>query len=903
MALGETMDGPKSMALASRALRTTRAAALPIFAWPFFGLIVACTCWVYLIQVLDAERVQFERRTYEASSRVAESQAAQLSRDLTMIDQILVLAGSHWQAVGGKPEQKALDEVVGPDKAILNISVFGAEGDMLFTNSPEAWPRDELDSVTGLPFFAEQKRSTTDTMFIGMPRKMAGQDQYFIRFSRKILDAAGSLAGVVVVALDSEALIAPYDSGVLGTQGFVTSVGLDGSTKAFRINGGGRQPPAIPSSLRFALDSSAGNIYVAGGDFGDTVSRFISWRRVDGFPIVVVAAADQTEAQVALNERRIGSIRVAAGANFVLAVFVVIATTMSIRFHRERRQLALSQAAYRKATEGGTEGFFICKPVRGDAKAIADYRVVDCNDRGAGFLGTARQAVIGAHLSGMRGGLAGASSIKALLDKAFRQGSAEDDFQLEGGSRQEQHLRVGVVKSDDVLAITVRDITLEKSHVADLERRSNEDMLTGLPNRAWIRRNLPTMLERADKANAKVAVLFVDLDGFKLVNDTFGHGAGDEVLQHVGKRLKVAVRPNDHVVRLGGDEFVVVLELVGNQSEAEHVAERILHAFHAPFSTSAGTASVGTSIGISLYPVDAKDMDTLYQHADIAMYEAKTSGKNRYHLFNSAFYDAMRQRTKREKELRAAIAENQFVMHYQSRVDCKTSKVTSLEALVRWNHPTEGMLGPDEFIGLAEETGLILNLGELVIDLVCTQIAQWAHGVYACVPVSINVSSRQFNERDIRESIASALARHGIDGSCVEIELTESSMVVDPRRTADNLRAIHALGVKLLVDDFGTGYSSLSMLHNMAFDVLKVDKSFTSRLGIDESGEVFFRAIITMAHSLGMRVVAEGVETAEQARILEALQCDELQGFYLFRPVPAEELPGSLHLDSLSAAH
>ncbi|MBB3221965.1 bifunctional diguanylate cyclase/phosphodiesterase [Pseudoduganella umbonata] len=890
------MDRPKSITLASRALRTTRATALPVFAWPFFGLVVACTCWVYLIQVLDAERLQFERSAYEAAARVAESQATQLSRDLTMIDQILVLVGSHWQAVGGRPEQRTLDEVIGPDKAILNIAVFSPDGAMLFTNSPATWPKQELDSVLRLPFFAEQKRNPADTMFIGPPRKVPGLEQYFIRFSRKILDVSGNLAGIVVIAFDSEEMIAPYDSAVLGRHGFVTSVGFDGTARAFRAVGEQRKLPPLPSSLRFALDSAAGNIYVAGRDFGDAFSRFISWKRVDGYPIVVVAAADQADAQAALNERRLASIRVAAGANLVLIVFVFIATMMSMRFHRERRELELSQAAYRKATEGGTEGFFICKPVHGGDSAIADYCVVDCNERGAGFLGSSRQAVTGVNLGELRGGLA-AASFKPLLDTALRQGSAADDFQLDAGrEREPQHLRVGAVESQGVLAVTVRDVTLEKSHMADLERRGNEDLLTGLPNRAWIRGYLPGMLERADGAGTKVAVLFVDLDGFKLVNDTFGHGAGDEVLQHVAKRLKVAVRPNDHVVRLGGDEFVVVLELVGNQSEAEHVAERILHAFHAPFSTSKGTASVGTSIGISLYPLDARDMEALYQHADLAMYQAKTSGKNRYHLFNPAFHEAMHQRTRREKELRAAIAENQFVLHYQSRVDCKSSKVTSLEALVRWNHPTEGLLGPDEFIGLAEETGLILNLGELVIDLVCAQIAQWAQGVYGRVPVSINVSSRQFNERDIRESIAGALARHGIEGSSVEIELTESSMVVDPRRTADNLQAIHALGVKLLVDDFGTGYSSLSMLHNMSFDVLKVDKSFTSRLGVDANGEVFFRAIITMAHSLGMRVVAEGVETAEQVRILEALQCDELQGFYLFRPVPADELPQSLEL-------
>ncbi|HEX8602328.1 MAG TPA: EAL domain-containing protein [Pseudoduganella sp.] len=888
------MDEMASPALKSRALRAMSAASLPIFAWPFFGLVVACTCWVYLFQVLDAERTRFERRAYETATRIVVNQAAQLSRDLTMIDQMLVLIGSHWQAVGGKPEQKTLDEVIGPDKAILNISVFSPQHQLLFTNSPSGWSEQELDKVAGLPFFAEQTRSGVDALFIGEPRTSPGQAGYFVRFSRKILDASGKLIGVVVVALDSDSLIAPYDSGILGQHGFVASFGIDGASRAFRTEQGAHQPPLIPASLRFVLDTAAGNVYLSGKDFGDSINRFISWARVDGFPIVVIAAADQSDAQAALDQRRLQAIQVATGANLVLALFVIIATTMSIRFHRERRQLELSQAAYRKATEGGTEGFFICEPVPGKGQAIADYGIVDCNERGAAMLGSSRPSVVGARLLAMQGGLV-AQATKDLLDKAFEQGAAEEDFQIEADSRSgPRHLRMGVVRSDGVLAITVRDVTLEKSHMADLERRGNEDPLTGLPNRGWIRRQLPAMLERADKAGAKLAVLFVDLDGFKMVNDTFGHGAGDEVLQHVARRLKVAVRPNDHVIRLGGDEFVVVLELLAQQEEAEHVAERILKAFQAPFGTSKGTAAVGTSIGISVYPCDARDMEALYQHADLAMYEAKTSGKNRYHLFDTAFYDAMRQRTRREKELRAAIANNEFVMHYQARVDCRSNQVTSLEALVRWNHPLEGTLGPDEFIGLAEETGLILHLGELVIELVCAQIARWSGGVYGDIPVSINVSSRQFNERDIREIIAGALLRHGIDASCVEIELTESSMVVDPRRTADNLKAIHALGVKLLVDDFGTGYSSLSMLHNMAFDVLKVDKSFTSRLGVDENGDVFFQAIITMAHSLGMRVVAEGVETGEQLRILQALGCDELQGFYLFRPVPPEELPQSL---------
>jgi EAL domain-containing protein (putative c-di-GMP-specific phosphodiesterase class I) len=341
------------------------------------------------------------------------------------------------------------------------------------------------------------------------------------------------------------------------------------------------------------------------------------------------------------------------------------------------------------------------------------------------------------------------------------------------------------------------------------------------------------------------------------------------------------------VARLGGDEFVVILENLHDNGEAAQVAARVVQAFHAGVAIAAGTATIGASVGISSCPGDAHDVDTLLRHADIAMYEVKTHGKNGYQFFDPAFYGAIRQRQQRERELQAAIDGNQFVLHYQVRVCATTQRVASLEALVRWNHPTAGLLYPDEFIPLAEETGMIVPLGERIVDRVCAQIAAWTQDGCAPVPVSVNVSSRQFNERDIHALFMRALARHGIPPDRVEVELTESTMIRDPERTCTHLQAMHALGVRLLVDDFGTGYSSLSMLQQLDFDMIKVDKSFTRRLGADRQGEVLFAAIITMAHALGMKVVAEGVERPEQVEVLRRLRCDELQGYYIATPLDA----------------
>jgi diguanylate cyclase len=332
------------------------------------------------------------------------------------------------------------------------------------------------------------------------------------------------------------------------------------------------------------------------------------------------------------------------------------------------------------------------------------------------------------------------------------------------------------------------------------------------------------------------------------------------------------------------------------------VAGRVVQAFQAGVGIAAGTVSIGASVGISMCPTDAHDVDTLLRHADIAMYEVKTRGKNGCQFFDPAFYGAIRQRQQRERELDAAIRDNEFVLHYQVRVCAATQRVVSLEALVRWNHPTAGLLYPDEFIPLAEETGMIVPLGERVVDCVCAQIAQWAGDGCPPLPVSINVSSRQFNERDMHALFQQALQRHGIPPERVEIELTESTMIRDPLRTSEHLHAMHALGIRLLVDDFGTGYSSLSMLQQLDFDILKVDKSFTRRLGQDRQGEVLFAAIITMAHALGMRVVAEGVERPEQVAVLTRLQCDELQGYYIATPLPPAAVQAEIRRRQAAAA-
>jgi diguanylate cyclase (GGDEF)-like protein/PAS domain S-box-containing protein len=552
----------------------------------------------------------------------------------------------------------------------------------------------------------------------------------------------------------------------------------------------------------------------------------------------------------------------------------------------ETVQLERSQNTYRMATEGGNEGFYIVRPIRGRDGAFIDFEIIDCNRHGAQFLGHQREDLIGKKISTLHqeGDF---NRPMEILRRAMESGFYEDDLEVAGNSPlRVQWVHCKIVRSYDDLAVTLRDITDAKAHVHELERRGNEDALTGLPNRYWVQTCLPRAIERAAANNAMLAVLFTDLDGFKAVNDALGHPAGDEMLRIAARRLKVAVRPQDQVARLGGDEFVIILENIAHKRDAAHVAERVVQAFQESFTLSQGVQSVGASIGISLFPSDGADADTLLRNADIAMYSVKTSGKRNYHFFDAKFYGALRNRLEQEAELRDAVEHDQFVMYYQPRIDISTGAASSMEALVRWVHPSRGLVEPLEFIPLAEETGLILGLGELVIEKVCAQLERWALAGKTLLPVSINVSPRQFNEANVAEILFASLRRHHIDPALVEIELSDSSIMEDFSDAPDKLMAIRRIGVKLILDDFGTGYSSLSQLQWLDFDMLKVDRAFTAAMETTEKCKVFYKAIITMAHALGMRVVAEGVEDEQQMAILKSLCCDELQGFYISRPLP-----------------
>lgn len=853
-------------------------------AWLLFAMAVALIGWGLVLANLQETFKAAEQHAFIDAAALARTHADRLLRSINAIDQITHHIRVEWALTGGQLRLEQIKEAgIFPAPSMYYVTLVDQAG-MPFSST---LPNFEPVHLGDRRYFLRQKFAKGDELDIDQPILARLSTTNVVHFSRRLTAPDGTFAGIVMVSVPIDFFTRNYDPIVLGRNGLL---GVADEKDTFHIVRIGERvlPPessAFLSAPKFAADNGSTLLH-GKTQFGDQRSRFLGWQRLKGYPLIALVGMDEQDTLAQYRESHRSAIRYAAIATLALGMLTAIAIVLTAELAWRKHRLSLTQATYRLATEEGSEGFYIVQPVTDQQGIVADFRVIDCNQQGAEFFNLRREHLIGKTVSSFRNKI-DIEPFTSRLRRALDQGIYESEVDVPDESPLRlSWVHVKIIRSGGNLAVRLRDISEAKAHVRELRRRGNEDVLTSLPNRHWIQGYLPEAIRQAEKAQVGLAVLFIDLDGFKKVNDTAGHAVGDELLQHAAERLMEAIRPHDKVVRFGGDEFVVVVENVEQRLDAAHVAERVQHAFSQPFRLSQGVHTVGTSIGIALFPVDAQDAASLLERADIAMYSVKTNGKHGYQFYESKFYNALRERLDKEAELRDAVARDEFVMYYQPRIDIATGLTVSLEALVRWQHPSKGLLEPREFIALAEESGLIVGLGALVIDKVCAQLAVWGKQEVDLVPVSVNVSSRQFSNADVAELLFSALARHNVLASLIELEITESSMMADGTMVSMMLASMHEKGIKILVDDFGTGYSSLSQLQRLDFDVLKVDQSFTAALDKSDESKVFFTAIVTMAHALGMRVVAEGVETLSQVNILKSLHCDEIQGFYISKPLP-----------------
>jgi diguanylate cyclase (GGDEF)-like protein/PAS domain S-box-containing protein len=430
------------------------------------------------------------------------------------------------------------------------------------------------------------------------------------------------------------------------------------------------------------------------------------------------------------------------------------------------------------------------------------------------------------------------------------------------------------------------DVTEMRRKDEQIRHQAYHDALTGLPNRFLLSDRLDHALEVARRAQTQVAVLFLDLDRFKVINDSLGHHEGDKLLVEVSRRLCQTVRKSDTVARLGGDEFVLLLNAFDDTSELVLVAEKILAALARPVLLAGKEVHTGTSIGIAVFPQDGVDAAGLLRNADTAMYQAKGAGRSCFRFFDRSMNEQAVHRLEMEAQLRQAVETNQLELYFQPKILLESGELSGLEALLRWNHPERGLIPPLEFIPLAEETGLIIPMSYWVIEEACRQLAKWRRNGWD-VKVAINLSPRQFHDETLAQRVEAILRRTKVPGHALEVELTESAVMDDPERAIIILQRLRSLGLRISVDDFGTGYSSLAYLKRFPINAVKIDRSFVKDLPEDSEDGAIVRAILELARALGLEVIAEGVETSEQLDFLRCSGCAQVQGFYFSRPLPA----------------
>lgn len=582
----------------------------------------------------------------------------------------------------------------------------------------------------------------------------------------------------------------------------------------------------------------------------------------------------------------------------VAALFVSAIMVTAIMKMEELERRRQEEVAKNRALRASERRYRTLIEVASDAILVTDSEtgtLVDCNRQAETLLGMSRNEIIGRHLCNLQQTGNDADGAETdLLGHMLRgkTGTIELSLVRADGTTVPVEVSSSTFEMDGRRYVhgAFRDITQRREAEDRIKHLAHHDPLTNLPNRVFLHGRLEQAIELARREQNQVAVMFIDLDNFKRINDTLGHRIGDALLEQVAARLTENVPGSQVVGRLGGDEFIVVI--TGNRvsTTSAAMAERILESLCRPYTVEDYQLHSGASIGIAIYPADGNSAETLMKHADAAMYHAKSRGRNTFEFFSQAINRGVRERLDIENGLRDALKHGGFKLHYQPQIDLTTGSICSVEALLRWRHPLLGVIAPDRFIPIAEETKLILPLGLWVIDRACHQLRAWRNDGIAGVRMAVNVSVKQLQDESFFEALGSIVERHGLSGSDIELEITESAIMENLSRVQALLKSLQDYGITLSIDDFGTGYSSLGRLKLLPIQSLKIDRSFVHDIETDHGNAKICDGIIALGHSLGLKIIAEGVETDAQKNLLQNSGCDAIQGFLIAKPLPADDV-------------
>lgn len=736
----------------------------PHILFPALTVLVLGVIWGVTLNLIKVERADAESAATAAALELVNTYEAQVVRALREIDQTLKVVKYAYETTGAGAALPDLNaRTLLPPQLLFVVSIVDTHGVVLATTRAT-----EVPALTGSGL---QQVLHSDTLWIDQPRRAGPTGEWTLQFARALSAADGSVAGAVVVAVDAAYFVSGYDPSVLGHQGLLGILGIDGM---FRVRRTGDRvaagevvdyASAVPGADRHDPTVSLAD------NGGDGIRRYTGAQQLYAFPLAVIAglsqdeqlAATRRDAQIYLWRAGIGS-----------GLFIMLTTILG----RMSWQLARARA---------------------------------------------------------------------------------------------------------------RENEAKLTHALRVEYLAYHDGLTALPNRSLFNKLLSQALRQAQRNHKQLAVAFIDLDRFKQINDTLGHEAGDQLLKEVANRLKACLRDSDTVARLGGDEFVVLLTELEEEKYAATVAQKLITTIAKPFVLLGQEFRITASIGISTYPLDGADEQTLTKNADIAMYQAKDDGKNNFQFYSAKLNANSLERLHLESSLRHALERHEFRLYYQAKRDMTNAHITGMEALLRWQHPDLGMVAPMQFIPLAEETGLIVPIGKWVLHTACLQNVAWQKQGIPRLNMAVNLSARQFADEHLLRDISSILKSTGMEACLLELEIHESLLMRDIEKTRQILTELKAIGVKVAIDDFGTGYSSLTTLRRFPLDTIKIDRSYIRDITTRGENSNLAQAIIAMGKSLSLTVVAQGVETREQANFLREHACDEVQGFYFNKPMPTDQ--------------
>ncbi|NDP47822.1 MAG: EAL domain-containing protein [Sulfuriferula multivorans] len=777
---------------------------------------------------------------------------------------------------------------------LSGLRFYDAEGDLLYTTASATSPR---INIKDRPYFKLSRVSATTTTTFSKVIVSRVTGRKVLVMTRPVRDANGHFLGIISGVLDLDVFQELLRSIDVGQQGLINirrsddfSSVLRQPEKAGEINKPlPQQHPVVQALL--AGESAGTKEYVA---VSDAIPRIWSFRKLEHYPFYVQIALSSHEVRTNWYQRTFA----------VLAIGLVLLAFLSWLLMRLRHTERREAQAKASLSQQGARLQLLAKVFEHSAEAImitdADNRIIEVNHSFTDMTGYTLVDAQGQNPSMLASGRTTPEEYRAMwqsiLTDNFWQGeiwSARKD-----GSLHPIRLSISTVQGEgnaiENYIGSFTDISEHQAATEQIHHLAYHDTLTGLANRLSLQGRLEQALASAKRDNKHVAVLFIDLDRFKDINDSLGHQTGDRLLIEVANRLKAKVRETDIVARLGGDEFVVVLTDIKTAAVAMWT-DKILVSLDKTYHIESYQLNVSASIGVAISPEDGDDINSLMKHADAAMYHAKSAGRNNVQFFTRSITQASFERIELGHAMNRALEQRQFVLHYQPLVDFATGNIISLEALVRWQHPVKGLIPPDKFIPIAEETGFIEPLGLWVLNEALHQLALWrASGIATTVRMGINLSVHQLRMHALPETIGNLLVQHQLTPPDLELEITESAAMQNPQVTTEILGRLRAMGVELAIDDFGTGYSSLSYLKLLPIHRLKLDRSFVRDIEHDPNDAAICSATIAMAHSLSLSVVAEGVETHAQRDFLGTLGCDILQGYLFSRPLPAAELEAFL---------